>query len=64
MKATVGDRIVVQGVHVGDHGRTGEVLEVYGENGDPPFVVRWDDDGHESTFWPSSDAHVEHLSSD
>ena len=61
MKASVGDRIVVRGPHVGEHGREGEILEVHGEDGGPPYVVRWEDDGHTSTFWPSSDATVEHL---
>ncbi|MET0912387.1 MAG: DUF1918 domain-containing protein [Acidimicrobiales bacterium] len=61
MKAKVGDRIVVRGPHVGDHGRDGEVLEVHGEDGGPPYVVRWDTDGHESTYWPSSDSQIEHV---
>ncbi len=43
MKAAVGDRITVHGLHVGDATRCGEVLEVKGAGGDPPYVVRWDD---------------------
>jgi hypothetical protein len=61
MQAKVGDHIVVYGTHVGEQGRNGEVLEVHGEDEGPPYVVRWDADGHESTFWPSSDSHVEHV---
>lgn len=56
-----GDRIVIKGHHVGEHERDGEILEVLGEDGGPPYLVRWSDDGHVSEFFPSSDAHVEHL---
>jgi hypothetical protein len=61
MDAKVGDRMVVRGTHVGENGRSGEILEVQGEDGGPPYLVRWDDNGHESLFFPSSDATVEHL---
>ncbi|MEZ5115291.1 MAG: DUF1918 domain-containing protein [Candidatus Nanopelagicales bacterium] len=60
MKAAVGDHISVKGLHVGDHGRSGEVLEVRGEDGGPPYVVRWEDDGHEGLFFPGPDAVVLH----
>lgn len=62
MRAVVGDRIRVHGHRVGDPDRVGEILEVRGEDGGPPYVVRWDDDGHESLFFPGSDAEVTHLS--
>jgi hypothetical protein len=61
MQATVGDRIVVRGHRVGDHDRDGEVLEVRGDDGGPPYLVRWGDDGHQSLFFPGSDALVQHL---
>ncbi len=35
MKAAVGDRITVHGLHVGDATRCGEVLEVKGAGGEP-----------------------------
>jgi hypothetical protein len=38
--AAVGDRITVHGLHVGDATRCGEVLEVKGAGGEPPYVVR------------------------
>ena len=53
MKAAVGDRIPVHGLHVGDATRCGEVLEVKGAGGEPPYVVCWDD-GHEAVFVPGS----------
>ena len=51
MKAQVGDELVVKGRHVGDHDRTGVIIEVRGEAGGPPYLVRWSD-GHESSFFP------------
>jgi hypothetical protein len=59
MRADVGDRLVIKGHHVGDSERSAEILEVQGDDGGPPFVVRWDDDGHEGLFFPGSDAVVE-----
>ena len=56
MRAKVGDRIIVRGHRVGDPDRDGEILEVHGEDGAPPYVVRWAADDHESTFYPGTDA--------
>ena len=61
MHAVVGDRLVIKGHHVGEPDRGAEILEVHGEDGGPPFVVRWDDDGHEGLYFPGSDAEVDHL---
>jgi hypothetical protein len=57
MRANVGDRLVVEGKHVDDSRHEGEVIEVRGEDGGPPFVVRWSD-GHEGLTYPGPDAHV------
>ena len=51
-RAHVGDLIVIEGHHVGDTKRTGEILEVLGEPGHEHYRVRWDD--HESIFYPGS----------
>lgn len=61
LKASPGDRLVVKGHQVGAHERDGEILEVRGEGGSPPYLVRWEDDGHVSEFFPGSDVHVQHL---
>jgi Domain of unknown function (DUF1918) len=61
MKAAPGDRIVVASTHVGEPARDGEILEVHGKDGEPPFKVRWADDGHESLVFPGPDAHVQHM---
>lgn len=61
MQATAGDRIVIKGHHIGEHDRDCEVLEVRGPDGTPPYLVRWDDTGRESLFFPGPDAHVQHF---
>lgn len=60
MRAAVGDRIVVRSRHVGEQERSATILAVEGEEGGPPYLVRWDD-GHESVFFPGSDSAVEHI---
>lgn len=59
MRAEVGDQLTVHGRHQGDEDRHGEIIKVEGPDGAPPYVVRWTD-GHESTFFPSSDTKVTH----
>jgi Domain of unknown function (DUF1918) len=61
MQASKGDRMVIKGHHVGEPDRDAEILEVCGENGGPPYRVRWADDGHEGLFFPGSDAVVQHF---
>jgi hypothetical protein len=62
MDANVGDRIIIRGHHTGQPVRACQVLEVRGSEGGPPYVVRWDDRGHETLFFPGSDATVVHSS--
>lgn len=57
MHATVGDRILVHGRTVGAGERQGEIVEVRGENGGPPYLVRFSD-GHEGLVFPGSDCEV------
>ena len=59
MRAKAGDMLVVRGHHLGEPDRMGEILEVHGSEGNPPFVVRWDDDGHQGLVFPGPDASVE-----
>lgn len=61
LRASPGDRLVVRGHHLGEPERDGEILEVLGEDGAPPYMVRWPDDGHVSRVYPSSDIYVEHF---
>ncbi|MDA8301598.1 MAG: DUF1918 domain-containing protein [Actinomycetota bacterium] len=62
MKASVGDHIEVPGEKVGEGGRSGEVMEVRGPDGAPPYLVRWSD-GHEGLYFPGPDAVVQHMTS-
>jgi Domain of unknown function (DUF1918) len=57
MRAKVGDKIMVKGHHVAEPDRDGVVVEVRGADGTSPYVVKWSD-GHESIYFPGSDASV------
>jgi hypothetical protein len=59
MKAHCGDRLVLEGVHVGDHRRIGIIMTVRGADGAPPYEVRWLDNGHVALVYPGPEAHVE-----
>ena len=61
MYASVGDRLVVKGHVVGEPDRDAEILEVHGDDGQPPYLVRWADDGHEGLLFPGSDVTIEHF---
>ena len=43
MQAAIGDRFCVRGNIVGQPERTGEIIEVRGAGGEPPYLVRFDD---------------------
>ena len=57
MHANVGDHLVVESRTVYQPRREGEILEVHGEQGAPPYLVRWAD-GHEGLSFPGPDAHI------
>jgi hypothetical protein len=61
MHAKVGDRLHVHGRNVGNVDRVGEIVEVRGGDGGPPYVVRFED-GHETLVFPGPDATVEEQS--
>jgi Domain of unknown function (DUF1918) len=54
MQAQIGDVLTVKGRRQGDTERHGEIIEVHGSQGAPPYRVRWTD-GKESVLFPSSD---------
>jgi CBS domain-containing protein len=60
LRAAPGDRLIISGHHLGEPERDAEIVEVRGEDGGPPFLVRWED-GRESLLYPGSDASVQHL---
>ncbi|HEY7602951.1 MAG TPA: DUF1918 domain-containing protein [Gaiellaceae bacterium] len=55
--ASRGDVIVIEGHHVGESRRRGEIVEVLGTPGHEHYLVRWEDD-RETVFYPSSDARI------
>jgi Domain of unknown function (DUF1918) len=59
MRAEVGDVLHVRGRTVGTPERQGQVVEVRGSNGAPPYLVRFDD-GHETLLYPGADCELEH----
>ena len=57
MHADVGDQLVIESRTVDAPRKVGEVLEVHGADGGPPYVVRWSD-GHQGLMFPGADAHI------
>lgn len=57
MHATVGDRIVQHGRTVGLRDQVSEIVEVRGQDGTPPYLVRFPD-GHEGLVYPGPDSVV------
>ncbi len=60
MQAAVGERLVIHSKAVGTPDRHGEVLEVRGSDGGPPYLVRFDD-GHETRLYPGADCELENA---
>jgi hypothetical protein len=58
MHATVGDRLHVHSRTVGTEERVGEILEVRGAEGAPPYLVHFED-GHEGLVYPGPDCLIE-----
>jgi hypothetical protein len=60
MKAAQGDRITIRGKTVESADRHGEIVEVRGVDGAPPYQVRFDD-GHETIVFPGGDFVVDRV---
>jgi hypothetical protein len=50
MQAQIGDVLTVKGRHQGEEDRHGEIIQVIGADGAPPYLVSWQD-GHESLLF-------------
>ncbi|MCU7729450.1 DUF1918 domain-containing protein [Actinoplanes sp. KI2] len=59
MIAHVGDRIVIEGTHLGDGRRVGVITEVGHPDGAPPYRVRWEENGETSLIFPGAEAHLD-----
>lgn len=62
MQASVGDRLHIHSRTVGMSDRIGEIVEVRGEDGQPPYLVRFTD-GHETLVFPGADCVLEDKAS-
>lgn len=60
MQAQTGDRVIIRGKTVESVDRHGEIIEVRGPNGEPPYFVRFDD-GHVSLVLPGPDFAIEKV---
>ncbi|RAY10952.1 DUF1918 domain-containing protein [Actinomadura craniellae] len=58
MQATTGDQLHVHSRMVGEPDRKGEIIEVRGPDGTPPYLVRFDD-GHTGLVYPGPDTVIE-----
>ena len=52
MYAEVGDRLMRNGLQTGLGEPIGVIVEVRNDDGSPPYLVRWDSDGHEALLHP------------
>jgi hypothetical protein len=59
MRAHVGDKLISEGTRVREARRVGLILELRHEDGAPPYVVRWLDNGRESLVYPGPDARIQ-----
>jgi len=58
MYAEIGDRLVKEGLRTGLGERIGVIVEVRNVDGSPPYLVKWDSDGHQSLLFPEPDTFV------
>ncbi|MEO3867998.1 DUF1918 domain-containing protein [Nonomuraea sp. B12E4] len=63
MQANVGDMLIIHGHVVGQRDRKGEIIEIRGPAGSPPYLVRFED-GHEQLMFPGPDAVVQPATTD
>jgi hypothetical protein len=58
MKAHTGDRIVIVSTKLDGHVRQGHIVQVRNDDGSPPYLVEWDDDGQQALMFPGTDARL------
>lgn len=58
MRAAIGDTLHIHTNHVGEAEALGEILEVRGSDGAPPYLVQFRD-GHTRLLYPGPDAVIE-----
>lgn len=58
MRARAGDWLLIKGSVVGSVDELGFIVEVRGNDGAPPYLVRWLRDDHVTLIYPGPDAVV------
>lgn len=59
MRASAGDWLITESARDTSARRRGQIVEVHGTDGGPPYLVRWaDNNEHESLVFPGPDSHV------
>jgi hypothetical protein len=53
MRARAGDTLMVKERRAGEGDREAVIIEVWSEDGRPPYLVRWRD-GRQNVFFPAS----------
>ncbi|GAA2494955.1 DUF1918 domain-containing protein [Streptomyces sp. NPDC059506] len=61
MRASVGDRVIVESATTGQPRRDGEIVALHHPDGTPPYDVRWSDTGRVTVVFPGPDAHIHHF---
>jgi hypothetical protein len=61
MRVAAGDLLLIKGRHAGEPDLRVRVVETHGENGTPPWRVRWGEEGHEGLLFPGAEAVIEHA---
>ncbi|MEU4689942.1 DUF1918 domain-containing protein [Actinoplanes sp. NPDC023714] len=61
MRAHIGDRIVIESLHLEIPPRIGVIVGVARPGGRPPYQVRWLSNGHVTLIIPGPDARIEPL---
>lgn len=61
MHAEVGEWLIAEALHLDGPRRKGQILEVRGPEGEPPYLVHWLDNDRVSLFFPGPDTHLEHV---
>jgi hypothetical protein len=64
MIAHVGDKIVLEGTHLGDARRTGIIVALAHTDGSPPYQVHWLDNDRTTLIFPGAEAHIEQKQPD
>jgi hypothetical protein len=59
MNAHIGDRLVLEGTHLGDSRRIAVITALRHDDGSPPYEVRWLDDGRTTLIFPGPQSHIE-----